>query len=451
MQPSDTRVQDILEPVSEIKDLVIKETSKDLTNYLRDTNSGFYSNSDSTDHKTKPLKTCKNMIRDDRIRKYRHWHPREMEKLQNLPANWLVVDGKDTPQSASQKLCGNAMTCGIIELLIRYMPHFAPFATPTPITTAVVAPTATVATTTTTTTGVAPTAGTAAVAPPPKKKHKVASSTTTTATVTEQQVEAACAAEDSKMVAGLSAAAVQKSNDEYGRNITAIIAKELVFKVKKNDIPTWCYWGLDKTANKWVQLRASNLFGITRTDHQGITTLVTKLGKARQGTRVNFGTGARLTKDEVCSCASVGVSPQASETHSKSPRQCVSDAMKLLLSPEEFQLIHQPSPDLLLTALLRIFSNSKETKLIKPSKWGILSDFSNFKGAIEDLCKGAKPCDKFIIRVYLPPPNDTDLHCVAVRDCQMCDTATDNGWLPLTPASFDVLGISKIVTGFKIS
>jgi len=291
-----------------------------------------------------------------------------------------------------------------------------------------------------------------AVAPPKKKKQKVASSATTT-TVSDQQdaTETDHCTVDTKMMVFLSGGAVQKTKDEGGRNITKIIAKEILFKDKYNDIPKWCFWGFDNTANQWVQVRASNLYGIKRTDDQGNQTLVTTLAKARQGTRVNLGIGAR-TKDAVCSSASVGVSaPQASEIHSKPSRQCVSDAINLLVSLSEFQLIRQPSPDLLLTALPGFFRNSKATKLIKPSKWKILRDSSNFKGAIDDLCRHAKHTDKFIIQVFLPPPVDTSLHCVAVRDCQICDPVTNKGWLPLTPASFDVLGISKIVTGFKIS
>ena len=158
---------------------------------------------------------------------------------------------------------------------------------------------------------------------------------------------------------------------------------------------------------------------------------------ARPGTRVKLGAGARSKLEE----SSLASAPTG--------RDCVSLAMALLISPKDFLHIPQPSLDLRLSALKRFFRYT-ELKLLKPSKWGILRDFCHFVGAIDDICSNATAEDKFILRVTLPPPVATSLHCVAVRGREICDPATGQGWLPLAPASFEALGISAINTGFKI-
>ena len=206
----------------------------------------------------------------------------------------------------------------------------------------------------------------------------------------------------------------------------------------------WCFEGYDVSSAKWVQVRHSNLYGVTFTDPTGQHQHVMTVAKAGNGHRVNLGTGAR--EPEVnCLAAGLASAPQVSVGH-----ECVSDALLLLVSSVEFPRIPQPSADLQFNSIKQIFHHSKAIALLKPSQWGILRDARNFTDSIEDLCSYATVSDKFIFRVTLPPPASTSLHCVAVRDREICDPATGHGWLPLAPASFKTLAISAINAGFKI-
>jgi hypothetical protein len=198
-----------------------------------------------------------------------------------------------------------------------------------------------------------------------------------------------------------------------------------------------------------MQVSASSIDALTFTDASGNKHNVVAYARAHAGERVILGTGARAVERELEGRGSVMVtSMQARACDSKlSSRRCVSDAMSLLVSPTEFARIPQPSDDLLMTALRQIFSNSRETKFLPPSKWGFLRDPQAFRGAVEDVCQQARLDDRFVLRVTLP---NTSLHCVAVRDRQICDLATGLGWLTLTSESFATLGIQNINAGFKV-
>ena len=192
-----------------------------------------------------------------------------------------------------------------------------------------------------------------------------------------------------------------------------------------------------------TQVRKSNLLGMNFTDDKGQQQSVLEAVHANEGKKVKFGAGARSDGDKVGARSSAPVSDHPHEFPISSPsHECVSDTIFFLLSSSESLHIPQPSPDLRLSVLCKIYSNTV-TKLIKPSKWGFLRSHRHFTGAIEDICTHAKAEDRFILQVTLPPPINTSLHCVAVRNLQICDPALpDKGWLPLTPASFACLGIS---------
>ena len=123
----------------------------------------------------------------------------------------------------------------------------------------------------------------------------------------------------------------------------------------------------------------------------------------------------------------------------------VANSMALLVSPSEHEKIPQCA-HLKLNYICEIYRRSKTTSLLKPSRWG----FPIQRGCplIEDLCQFCTTEDRFILKVC---KDKKWVHCVAVRNNQIRDTTSDDGWLPLTPASFTLLHITRITGGLKIS
>jgi hypothetical protein len=112
-----------------------------------------------------------------------------------------------------------------------------------------------------------------------------------------------------------------------------------LFKIKSGSTLKWCYWAKDSSANRWVQVRYSNLVGIERTDDQGNTEKVLAIAKSDPGkpvelgvgARMNFDTGTPLAMDEVYSGGPGSYGTQVCET-SEPSRQCVLEVMKFLVS-----------------------------------------------------------------------------------------------------------------------
>ena len=216
-------------------------------------------------------------------------------------------------------------------------------------------------------------------------------------------------------------------------DITMIKAKRHTFDDGEEQ---WCYGAYDVHQHKWIQVPCSSVDHLRVTDAFGKSSSAVYTSRAQPGRPVKLGTGKRKRCDKL-----VGTTPILS-------RRCVADSMSLLISPSEFEKIPLQCDNLRMDLLPAIFANTK-VKFSRPAKWGFLRDPSNYNGAIEDLCVNAKLDDRFIIRVTLIDAM-TSLHCVAVRNRQICDVATGMGWMPLTAESFTQLNIGAINFGYKV-
>ena len=167
-------------------------------------------------------------------------------------------------------------------------------------------------------------------------------------------------------------------------------------------------------------------------------------GEEYPGVLVKLGAGAR---DKV-SAGETTVAVAAASESSERDAQCVAKSFAYLGHAIELgdDFLFDALPEAVMLKLPRV-------KLEMPVKWGFIygeaPKLSAMPDAIDLICKHATDSDLFILRVHIGGDVNTSLHCVAIKGRMLKDPTFAKA-LPLQLDSFKMLGIEKIMEGYRL-